>query len=159
MKRMCWSYRSRSKVWSWIAQMSLIAFVIYVLKIRWIVSLLTPKVLLENLSWNWFIPMFVVQWKLPHWVVNVTLSVSSIAIVVLLVLASWKLSRKFLDKFRQFCIDEDVPKTFASMTLRSDGCKEFDNEAFDEFCFSQLIKREMISPYSPHQNGVAERRW
>ena len=63
-----------------------------------------------------------------------------------------------LDKFRQFCIDEGVPKTFASMTLRSDGGKEYDNKAFDEFCFSQGIKREMTSPYSPLQNGVAERR-
>ena len=32
-----------------------------------------------------------------------------------------------LDKFRRFCIDEGVPKTFASMTLRSEGGKEYDN--------------------------------
>ena len=64
-----------------------------------------------------------------------------------------------LDKFRQFCIDEGVPKTFSSLTLRSDGGGEYDNKAFDEFCFAQGIKREMTAPYSPHQNGVAERCW
>ena len=43
--------------------------------------------------------------------------------------------------------------------LRFDGGGEYDNKAFDEFCFAQGIKREMTAPYSPHQNGVAERRW
>ena len=64
-----------------------------------------------------------------------------------------------LEKFRQFCIDEGVPRTFSSLTLRSDGGGEYDNKAFDEFCFAQEIKRDMTAPYSPHQNCVAERRW
>ena len=66
---------------------------------------------------------------------------------------------EFLEKFCQFCIDEGVPKTFSSLTLRSAGGGEYVNKAFDEFCFAQGIKREMTAPYSPHQNGVAERRW
>ena len=65
-----------------------------------------------------------------------------------------------LEKFRQFCINEGVPKTFSSLTLRwSDGAGDYDNKDFDEFCFAQCIKREMTAPYSPHQNGVAECRW
>ena len=64
-----------------------------------------------------------------------------------------------LEKFRQFCIDEGVPKTFSSMTLRSDGGGGYDNKAFDEFCFAQGIMRKRTAPYSPHQNGVAERLW
>ena len=64
-----------------------------------------------------------------------------------------------LQKVRQFCIDEGVPKTFSSLTLRSDGGGEYDNKAFDKFCFAQGIKREMTAPYFPHQNGVAEHRW
>ena len=64
-----------------------------------------------------------------------------------------------LQKCRQFCFDEFVPRTFSSLTLRSDGGGEYDNKAFDEFCFAQGIKREMSAPYSPHQEGVAERRW
>ena len=63
-----------------------------------------------------------------------------------------------LENFHQFCIDEVVPKTFSSLTLRSDGGCEFDNKAFDEFCFAQGIKREMTAPYSPHENGATERR-
>ena len=64
-----------------------------------------------------------------------------------------------LEKFSQFCIHEGVPKTFSSLTLRSDGGGEYDVKAFDEFCFAQGIKRELTAPYSPHQNGVVERRW
>ena len=64
-----------------------------------------------------------------------------------------------LKKFRQFSIDEGVSKAFSSLTLRSDGGGEYDNKAFDEFCFAQGIKQEMTAPYSPHQNGVAQRRW
>ena len=63
-----------------------------------------------------------------------------------------------LEKVRQFCIDEGVPKTISFLTLRSDGCGEYDNKAFEGFCFAQGIKREMTALYSPHQNGVAERR-
>ena len=70
-----------------------------------------------------------------------------------------KQKSEVLEKFRQFCIDEGVLKTFSSLTLRSDGGGEYDNKAFDEICFAQRIKREMTAPYSPHQNGVAERRW
>ena len=70
-----------------------------------------------------------------------------------------KLKSEVLKKFRQFCIDEGVPKTFSSLTLRSDGGDEYDNKAFDEFCFALGLKRERTSPYSPHQNGVAHCRW
>ena len=66
---------------------------------------------------------------------------------------------EILEKFSQFCIDEGVPKTFSSLTLRFDGGGEYDNKAFNEFCFAQGIKREMTAPFSPHQNGVAGRRW
>ena len=47
-----------------------------------------------------------------------------------------------LEEFRQFCIDEVVPKTFSSLTLRSAGGGEYDNRVFDEFCFAQGMKRE-----------------
>ena len=63
-----------------------------------------------------------------------------------------------LEKFRQFCIDEGVAKTISSLTLRSDRGGEYDNKAFDEFCFAQVNKREMTALFSPHQNGVAEHR-
>ena len=56
-----------------------------------------------------------------------------------------------LEKFRQFCTDEGILKTFSSSTLRSDGGGEYDNKLFDEFCFAQGIKREMTASYSPHR--------
>ena len=55
-----------------------------------------------------------------------------------------------LAKFRQFCIDEGVPKIVSSLTLRSDGGSEYDNKASDEFCFAQEKKQEMTAPLSPH---------
>ena len=61
-----------------------------------------------------------------------------------------------LDKICQFYIDEGEPKTFASKMFRSDGGQEYDNKTFDKICFSQGIKSEIISVFSPHQNGVAE---
>ena len=70
-----------------------------------------------------------------------------------------KQKSEVLERVRQFCIGEGIPKKFSSFTLRSDGGGEYDNKAFDEFCFAQGIKREMTAPYSPHQNGDAERRW
>ena len=72
---------------------------------------------------------------------------------------SMKHKSEVFEKFRQFCIDQDVPKTFSSLTLRSDGGGEYGNKAFGEFCFAQGIEQKMTAPFSPHQNGVAERRW
>ena len=89
-----------------------------------------------------------------RYVVNFIHSYSRFALVYLV-----KNKSEVLNKFRQFCIDEGVPKSFASLTLRSDGGREYKNKAFDEFCFAQGIRRKMTAPYSPHQNGVAERRW
>ena len=47
-----------------------------------------------------------------------------------------------LEKTHQFCIDEGVPETFSSLTLRSDGGGEYDNKAFDEFCFAQALSEK-----------------
>ena len=43
--------------------------------------------------------------------------------------------------------------------LKSDGGREYDNKTFGEFCFAQGIQGEMTALFSPHQNGVPERRW
>lgn len=42
-------------------------------------------------------------------------------------------------------------------TLRSDGGKEYDNNALENFCAEHGIKYEKTAPYSPQQNGVSER--
>ncbi|KAI3501210.1 hypothetical protein L1887_29073 [Cichorium endivia] len=42
--------------------------------------------------------------------------------------------------------------------LRSDRGGEFTSSAFNEFCKTQGIKRQLTAAYTPQQNGVAERR-
>jgi transposase InsO family protein len=43
-------------------------------------------------------------------------------------------------------------------TLRSDNGGEYTSKAFKDFCAGAGIKRELIVPYNPQQNGVAERK-
>ena len=57
-------------------------------------------------------------------------------------------------RFQQFCSEEGVPRA-----LRSDNGGEYVSKAFAEFCRERRIRQEFTAPYSPHQNGVAERRW
>lgn len=57
-------------------------------------------------------------------------------------------------KFKRFCAEQGNPKV-----LRSDNGREYKNKSFDDFCDQKGIKHEYTTPYSPHQNGVAERRW
>jgi hypothetical protein len=42
--------------------------------------------------------------------------------------------------------------------LRSDNGGEYTSKEFMEFCVGEGIKRELIVPYNPQQNGVAERK-
>ncbi|MCO5609321.1 hypothetical protein L7F22_063547 [Adiantum nelumboides] len=41
--------------------------------------------------------------------------------------------------------------------LRTDNGGEYVSKAFENFCESKGIKQELIAPYNPSQNGVAER--
>ena len=41
--------------------------------------------------------------------------------------------------------------------LRTDNGGEYVSKAFQDFCESRGIKRELTAPYNPPQNGVAER--
>ena len=43
-------------------------------------------------------------------------------------------------------------------TFRSDNGEEFTSNEFKELCKDSRIKRELITPYNPQQNGVAERK-
>ena len=42
--------------------------------------------------------------------------------------------------------------------LRSDNGGEYTSRAFDEYCRQEGIKRSLTVPYTPQQNGVAERK-
>lgn len=43
-------------------------------------------------------------------------------------------------------------------TLRSDGGGEFVNNNFKSFCLEHGIQHQLSCPYSPQQNGIAERK-
>lgn len=42
--------------------------------------------------------------------------------------------------------------------LRSDNGGEYTSKDFKRFCANARIKKELIVPYNPQQNGVAERK-
>ena len=42
--------------------------------------------------------------------------------------------------------------------LRSDNGGDYSSNEFNEFCAKYGIKRQFMIPYTPHQNGVAERK-
>ena len=42
--------------------------------------------------------------------------------------------------------------------LRSDHGGEFTSKAFEVFCEKHGVRRHLTAPYSPQQNGVAERK-
>jgi transposase InsO family protein len=42
--------------------------------------------------------------------------------------------------------------------LRTDNGGEYTSTEFANFCTQQSIKRQLIVPYNPQQNGVAERK-
>lgn len=43
--------------------------------------------------------------------------------------------------------------------LRTDNGREYDNKAFVEYCTERMITHSFTGPYTPEQNGVAERVW
>lgn len=42
--------------------------------------------------------------------------------------------------------------------MRSDDGGEYISNGFREFCAKEGIRRELIAPHNPQQNGVAERK-
>jgi hypothetical protein len=59
-----------------------------------------------------------------------------------------------LDKFKLFVTDVGSPRT-----LVSDGAKEYLRHEFQGFCRERGVRREVSSPYTPEDNGKAERLW
>jgi hypothetical protein len=43
-------------------------------------------------------------------------------------------------------------------TLRTDNGGEFESHQFDDFCKKVGIKRQLVVPYNPQQNGIVERK-
>jgi transposase InsO family protein len=57
-------------------------------------------------------------------------------------------------KLQQFVADVGKPRTLAT-----DGAKEYTSDQFNTFCREQGIRHELSAPYTPEENGKAERIW
>ena len=64
---------------------------------------------------------------------------------------------KVLSKFQNFVTHVENQSGKKVKCLRLDNGGEYVSKAFEHFCESKGIKRELIAPYSPPQNGGAER--
>ena len=63
-----------------------------------------------------------------------------------------------LEKFRHFIQLMRTSTGKTVQTLRTDNGGEYTSKAFNDFCSTNGIARELIPPYTPERNGVAERR-
>ena len=62
--------------------------------------------------------------------------------------------------FSKFCefkalVEKDIGNKVKA--LRSENGGEYVSNEFKKFCASKGIRRELIAPHNPQQNGVAER--
>ena len=69
-----------------------------------------------------------------------------------------KVKSETFDKFKEFkaLIENQTGRHIH--ILRSNNEGEYESNEFDYFCQEARIKRELIVPYNPQQNGVAERK-
>ena len=62
-------------------------------------------------------------------------------------------------KVKTLSFHEDIFPSGETKRLRSDNGGEFISQEFSDLLIKNKIKHEKSSPYSPHQNGTAERSW
>ncbi|CAL5340443.1 unnamed protein product [Camellia sinensis] len=62
------------------------------------------------------------------------------------------------EKFKHFKAKVEKQSGFCIKVLRTDRGGEFLSKDFDLFCEENGIQRELTTPYTPEQNGVAERK-
>ncbi|KAL0551708.1 hypothetical protein IC582_010797 [Cucumis melo] len=65
---------------------------------------------------------------------------------------------KTFEKFKHFKGKVEKQSGMFIKSLRSDRCGEFLSNNFNHFCKEHGIHRELTTPYTPEQNGVAERK-
>ncbi|KAG9458307.1 hypothetical protein H6P81_002815 [Aristolochia fimbriata] len=63
-----------------------------------------------------------------------------------------------LDKFKEFKVEVENQLGRTIKILKSDRGGEYTSDLFDEFCKANGICHQFTLPYTPQQNGVAERR-
>ena len=63
--------------------------------------------------------------------------------------------------FLKFCefkalVEKELGKKIKA--LRSDNTGEYVSQEFKDFCVAKGIKRELMAPHNPQQNGLVERK-
>ncbi|GAU31479.1 hypothetical protein TSUD_386430 [Trifolium subterraneum] len=69
-----------------------------------------------------------------------------------------KRKSEVFDVFKKFKAMAEKQSDHKLKVLKTDGGGEYVSNAFSEFCEAEGIVHEVIPPYTPHQNGSAERR-
>ena len=69
-----------------------------------------------------------------------------------------KKSEEVLQRFQEFKALVENQTGRKIWALRSDNGGEYTSEEFDEYCRQEGIRRKLTVPYTPEQNGVAERK-
>jgi transposase InsO family protein len=69
-----------------------------------------------------------------------------------------KTSEEVLKRFQEFKVFVENQTRKRIKSLRPDNGGEYTSHAFKKFCVEVGIKRELTVPYTPHQNGVSERK-
>ncbi|KAJ0532731.1 putative RNA-directed DNA polymerase [Helianthus annuus] len=60
--------------------------------------------------------------------------------------------------FKKFKAEAEQNNPYQVKMLRTDRGGEFNSLQFNDFCQRMKIRRQLTAPYTPHQNGVVERR-
>ena len=69
-----------------------------------------------------------------------------------------KKSEEVLQRFQEFKALVENQTGRKIRVLRSDNGGEYTSKEFDGFCKQEDIRRQLTVPYTPEQNGVAERK-
>jgi transposase InsO family protein len=62
------------------------------------------------------------------------------------------------DKFKEYKSFIEKKMGIHIRILRTDNGGDFESLQFEDLCKSKGIKRQLIMPYNPQQNGVAKRK-
>lgn len=60
--------------------------------------------------------------------------------------------------FKEFKIAAEKEVGESLVCLRTDRGGEYNSKSFQDFCTKNGIKRQLTAAYTPHQNGIAERK-
>jgi transposase InsO family protein len=69
-----------------------------------------------------------------------------------------KTKDKVFSKFQEFKAEIENLTNKKIKTLRTDNGGEYTSKEFVSFCKSAWVRRELIVPHNPQQNGVTERK-